>query len=121
MTQKLKQVQSLQHLSDIKLNMSLARLSAVAEEEKKVRAVLAELDEAVADQRSFMATGSDEASQAMCFGMDTKWAQWAQAEKRKHMQALAAVAEKRELQLVETRRAFGRVEALKGIAKKMQA
>lgn len=120
MKQKLKQIQSLKHLSDVKLNMNLARLSDVANEEQKIRDILANLDEAVAEQRSFMKAGGNDASQAMCLGMDTKWASWVQAEKRKHMKSLAIIAQKREQQLVETRRAFGRVEALKGIAKKMQ-
>ena len=67
-----------------------------------------------------MSSGTEETAQVLCFSMDTKWADWVRAEKRRHMQSLAAIAQKRELQLVETRRAFGRVEALKGIVKKMQ-
>jgi hypothetical protein len=120
MKQKLKQIQALQNLSEMTLNKSLAQLSEIAVEEQKMRDTISQIDEDIEHQRAHLNDGMQSLSHAVHFGMDIKWADWVKREKRKHLTALATIAERRELQLVETRRAFGRVDALKAIKKKMQ-
>lgn len=105
-------------LADMAFNAELAKLSAIQAEATEPEARIKALETARAERGQHMtqATGFDEAT---LFGADQKWGAWAEKKRAAALADLAKIAARQEEQLVKTRRAFGKKEALRQVAERL--
>ncbi|WP_417242195.1 hypothetical protein [Celeribacter sp.] len=117
MTTKAKKLEQLKKVAEVTLTLELARLAQMRDEETAQQTRLNTLKDAAKERHAQIknAAGFDP---AMYGGADVKWNEWLASERRSVLRGMAAIAERREVQFELTRRAFGKVEALKSIAKK---
>jgi hypothetical protein len=117
MREDLMKIRQLQALAELKLTTELAQLKVISDEEAAPKAAIS----AIAQEKTRNASDASlGVSQSTIAGMDNKWSIWAEREQRDAMRALARIAQRREDQLIVTKQAFGRTEALKNIAIKMR-
>ncbi|WP_226551532.1 hypothetical protein [Celeribacter naphthalenivorans] len=115
---QLENLKRLQEVAELSLNAELAKLSEIKREEQPLRLRLAEL-EASRKQRAECVGGAIDFDMASLMGVDGAWDRWAAKQQRKLMQELAKVAERREMQLERTRKAFGKKDALGKLAERI--
>ncbi len=111
MSKDLKKLRSLKEIAELSLTAELAKLAAIKREEEGPKARLREIDMARA-QRVQHVGASDGFDMASLMGADTAWHRWVEKEKRQALRDLAQIAERRETQLGQTRKAFGKKDAL---------
>ncbi|ALI55668.1 hypothetical protein [Celeribacter marinus] len=117
MTQKTKKIEQLKDVAQVTLTLELGRLAQIRAEEVSFQSRLDALKDS-AKQRSAQMQSVDDFDSAMRGGADAKWTAWLSDERRRVLRDMATIAERREVQFELTRRAFGKVEALKALAKK---
>lgn len=117
MTDDLVKIRQLQALADLKLNTELARLKAIAQEKDVPNAILDKISKEKI--RSIEMSKSD-FTQSMVSGMDANWHIWVEQKTRSAMSDLARIAQRQEAQMIVAKQAFGRTEALKSLAKKLE-
>ncbi|WP_417269116.1 MULTISPECIES: hypothetical protein [Alphaproteobacteria] len=117
MTHKAKKLEQLKKVAEVTLTLELGKLAQVRAQETEQENRLDELKTSAKD-REVQIQNADAFDPAMSSGADAKWNAWMMQERRRILTNMAVIAERREVQFEHTRRAFGKVEALKSIAKK---
>ena len=118
MKKQLEKLRRLKEVAELSLNAELAKLSEIKREEQPLRVRLSEL-EASRKQRAESTGGATDFDMASLMGVDGAWDRWAAKQQRQIMQELAKVAERREVQLERTRKAFGKKDALGKLAERI--
>lgn len=103
-------------ITQMVLDAELAKMSGAQAEVDRLRAALAALSQ---EQKAMHGQGAgDDMATLMLADQVRKWLLWAERERGQINTKLAAALAALETQRAETRLAFGRAEALKGLQKK---
>lgn len=109
------QIAKLLQLSQLKLNIDLADLSRINQEEKASRQVLDKLAQAQKTQLRFSTNNVDDNVFVANQTAHQNWTTWAEGKQRESFGTLAKISENREVCITSTRRALGRVDVLEKI------
>lgn len=118
MTDTAKALKRLKALAEMALNAELAKLSAIQTEKSGAEAQLKALETARVERGRQVARGNG-FDEAASFGADQKWRDWAENKRVIVLADLAKISARQEEQLIKTRRAFGKKEALNRIAERL--
>ncbi|WP_417250308.1 hypothetical protein [Celeribacter sp.] len=119
MNKKLKSLRNLEGVADVALTVELKRLSEIRRKEDEIAAELSELSQALRIRGDALQK-SETFDLAAQLGADARWQSWIRAERVAALQRVAGVAAQREEQMEKTRRAFGKLDALKSLQKKFR-
>jgi hypothetical protein len=118
--QAILQAHKLKELSELKLNLELAHLARIDEEENVHRRALEHLSRSEKNQRMHVEKSESNICPAE-LDAHHKWSSWVKDKRRSLNIDIAKVSEKRERQKAITRRALGRVDALSTIKDRLKA